>query len=83
MGVGRFLKKIGTSLLAGLGGAAIGAIVLALYCFMVWLPANSQKAGLGIIALLPVMLILFSLMGIVIGGIAGIVVYLIVKSAKN
>ena len=76
----QLLKKIGENLLVGLGGAIIGAIIFIIYLFKIWFPANAKEIGLGIIALIPVMFILFSIMGIFIGGILGIVIYNIVKS---
>ena len=83
MSFGQLLKKFGKNLLAGLGGAIIGVIVFIIYLFKIWLPANAEKIGLGIIALIPFMLILFSVLGIVIGGISGIVIYQIIKSLRN
>jgi len=75
----QFLKILGKNLLAGMGGAVIGIIVSVLYTIVIWLPANSEKIGLGIIAVLPVMIILFSILGIIIGGILGIILYQIIK----
>ena len=83
MGFRQSLKKITRNLLAGLGGAIIGAIIFIIYLFKIWLPTNAEKMGLGIIALLPVMLILFSIIGLFIGGILGIVIYRIVKSLRK
>ena len=80
MRFGQLLKKISKNVLVGLGGAIIGVIIFITYFFKIWLPANAERIGLGIIALIPVMFILFSIMGIFIGGILGIVIYNIVKS---
>lgn len=80
MRFGQLLKKVGENLLVGLVGAIIGAIIFIIYLLKIWFPTNAEKIGLGIIALIPVMFILFSIMGIFIGGILGIVIYHIVKS---
>ena len=83
MRFGQLLKKISKNLLAGLGGAIIGVIIFIVYLLKIWLPANAEKIGLGIIALIPVMFILFSIMGTFMGGISGIVIYHIVKSLRK
>ncbi|MBI4144592.1 hypothetical protein HY493_00105 [Candidatus Woesearchaeota archaeon] len=80
MGFGQALKKIGENLLAGLGGAIVGVIISTIYLLKIWFPTNAGKVGLGIIALIPVMFILFSIVGILIGGISGMVIYHILKS---
>lgn len=69
------LKKIGKNLLAALIGAFFGVIISTIYLFKIWLPLNVGKVGLGIIALIPVVLILFAIFGIFVGGVCGIFVY--------
>jgi hypothetical protein len=76
-------KKIGKTLLAGVVGAIIGIPVFIFYFFKIWVPMNSSEIGLGIIALVPVMIILFSIVGIFIGGISGMIIYWIVKLTKK
>ena len=83
MGLGLLLKKIGKNLLVWLGGAAIGIIISTIYLFKIWLPANAGKMGLGIIALLPIIFILFSAIGIFIGGISGVIIYHFIKSLRK
>ena len=83
MNLGQLLKKFGKNLLAGLIGAVMGVIIFVIYLFKFWLPANAEKMGLGIIAFIPIMLILFSVMGIFIGGISGIVIYHIIRSFRK
>jgi len=74
----RLFKKLGKNLLAGLGGAIVGVVVLVFWLLVFWLPANAESVGLGIIVVLPVLIILYSFMGFVFGGILGIVVYWVV-----
>ena len=69
------LKRLGKNLLVAVYGAVIGMIVFLIYLFKIWTPANADKIGLGIIALAPVLFILFSILGMIVGGIVGIVIY--------
>ena len=75
----RFFKSLRKNLLASLYGAIIGIIISLLFLFEVWLPTNASDIGLAIIAILPVMVILFSIGGVVIGGVLGIVIYQIAR----
>ena len=75
----RLFKKLGKNLLAGLGGAIVGVVVLVFWLLVFWIPANAESVGLGIIVVLPVLIILYSFMGVVFGGILGIVVYWVVR----
>jgi hypothetical protein len=77
----RLLKKLGKNLLAGLGGAIVGVIISVFYLLAIWLPASD--AGLEIIALLPVMIILFSILGMSVGGVLGIVIYQVVRFIRK
>ncbi len=79
----QLLKLIAEHLLAGLIGAIIGVIISVIYFLKIWIPINADKIGLGIIALFPVMLILFSILGIFIGGISGILLLLTVKFLRK
>ena len=64
-------------------GGVIGIAVSMFYLFQFWFPANGGKVGLGIIAIIPIMLILFAIMGLVIGGIFGIIIYQIIRFIKK
>jgi hypothetical protein len=77
------VKKVGKTLSAGLIGAIIGIIIFVLYALTIWIPMNADKIGLAIIIMAPVMIILFSIMGIFIGGILGIIIYWTVKLIKK
>jgi len=77
------LKTISKNIIAGLSGAIIGILISMIYLITMWLPANAKRIGVGIIAVLPVMVILFSLLGIAIGGIVGIVIYHIIRLIKK
>ncbi len=79
----RLLKTLGKNLLALVGGGVIGIIVSVLYFFVVWFPLNVDKMGLAVVVLLPVMIILFSVMGIFFGGVLGVVVYQVVKLIRK
>lgn len=78
-----FLELIGEHLLAGLIGAIIGVIISVIYLLKIWMPMNAHKVGLGIIAIFPIMLIMFSILGIFVGGITGIVILLILKFLRK
>jgi hypothetical protein len=77
----RLLRKLGKNLLAWLGGAIVGGLIAVFYLLVLWLP--SEEMGLEIIALLPVMLVLFSIMGMVLGGVLGIIVYQVVRLVRK
>ena len=82
----KLFKEIKKKLLVGLDGSIIGMIFSVFYLIKVWLPLNSNEIGLAIIAILPVMVILFSIGGIFIGGILAIIIYQIMRlfsSDKN
>jgi len=75
----QLLKKIGRNLGIGFLGGVIGVLISIIYTLTIWLPINADKIGLGIIAVLPVMILLFSVMGFIVGLILGITVYQIIK----
>lgn len=83
MGYKKFFKKLGKNMLVGLAGAGVGIAVAIFYVILFWVPVNAEKVGLGIIVLLPVMIILFSILGVIVGGILGIVGYWLVKILKK
>lgn len=72
------LKNILVFLLGGLAGLVVG-VSLAL----IWINTTGYQAGLGIIALAPFMIVLFSLLGIFLGGIAAIIIYNLIKLRKK
>lgn len=72
-------KKIGKHILSGLVCGIIGIVISLLYFFVIWMPINVGKVGLGIIAIFPVMFILFSIMGFIFGLLLGLIIYPIVK----
>ncbi len=82
----KLFKKIKKNLLVGFYGSIVGMIFSVFYLIKVWLPLNSNEIGLAIIAVLPVMIVLFSIGGIFIGGILAIIIYQIMRlfsSNKN
>lgn len=84
MGFQNLFKKIGKNLLVATIGAIIGVVISIFYVFKIWIPSTSGSIGLGIIAILPVMIILFSITGLIVGGIIGILFYhLLRKLRKN
>jgi hypothetical protein len=76
-------KNIGKYLLSGLVCGIIGIVIFLLYFFIIWMPANAEKVGLAIIAIFPVMIILFSVIGFIFGLILGLIIYPIVKLFKK
>ena len=79
----QFLKKMGSNLLAGFIGSVLGIIISVFYVLKIWVPMNIDKIGLAIIAVIPVMIILFSIIGIIIGGILGIIIFFIIKQFRK
>ena len=82
----KLFKEIRKNLLVGFYGSIIGMIFSVFYLIKVWLPLNSNEIGLAVIAILPVMIALFSIGGIFIGGILAIIIYQIIRlfsSNKN
>ena len=61
----------------------IGVVLSELYIFYVWLPVHGADIGLAIIGLFPVMMILFALIGVIIGGPIGVIIYNIFKRIKK
>jgi len=47
------------------------------------LPINANDVGLAIIALIPVYMILFAIMGAIAGGVIGLIIYNIIKIIKK
>jgi|ETNmetMinimDraft_2_1059921.scaffolds.fasta_scaffold02640_2 hypothetical protein len=83
MDLRNILKNIGINLLAFLSGGIIGLVISFLYAIYIVLPSLPSSVGLGIIALIPALLIIYGLIGIFIGGILGIILYHIRKRKKN
>jgi uncharacterized PurR-regulated membrane protein YhhQ (DUF165 family) len=81
----KILKKVGKNLLAGVIGGIIGAVISVFCGWNFWLPnqIESLMGGLetlvGAIALILITIILFSILGIIFGGILGIVIYNLFK----
>lgn len=75
-----FLKSLGKHVLVMLSGAIIGAASLFVYLFYFWLPDNSARLGLGVIAIIPVLLVFSLIIGAVLGAVLALVIRLIVKS---
>jgi pilus assembly protein TadC len=76
------LKRLGKNLLAGFVGAIFGMTGFLIYLLKFWLPMNAENIGLGIIIIAPIMIIFFSLGGIIVGGILGVVIYRIVRKMR-
>ncbi|GEM_PF-6370563 len=64
-------------------GAIAGEIIFIIYFLSIMVNNIAEKAGLGIIALAPVVFIIYSLFSIIIGGILGIVIFNIYKNGKR
>ena len=85
MKIKKILKTIGKNFFAALTGAIIGAVISVLYGWNFWLPTQIDKlsSGFGVlfgaIGIMAVTVILFSILGIIIGGILGIILYQILK----
>jgi len=79
MNLEKIFKEIRRNLLIGLYGSIIGIIFSIFYVVKIWLPLNSNDVGLAIIAILPVMLIMFSIGGIIVGGVLGIIIYQLIR----
>lgn len=83
MNLKRVFREIGKSFLVFLIGGVLGIVVSLLYLFWFWLPTEGHKVGLGIIGVFPVMMVLFSFMGLVVGGVIGVVGYWVVRLVKQ
>ena len=68
------LKTLGKNILAILIGGLIGGI-LSIPFTLIWIKNIGPQVGLGIIALVPVMFILFFIFGAIIGVVLGLLVY--------
>lgn len=64
-------------------GAITGEIIFIIYFLSITVNNIAEKAGLGIIALAPVVFIIYSLFSIIIGGILGIVIFNVYKHGKR
>ncbi|MCK4997384.1 hypothetical protein KAS08_03695 [Candidatus Pacearchaeota archaeon] len=77
------LKIIGKNLLGGISGAIVGIIISIFYVIKIWVPMNVNEIGLIIIVLIPVMIILFSILGMLVGGVFGILIYQIIRLIRK
>ena len=68
------LKTLGKNLLAILIGGLIGGI-LSIPFTLLWIKNIGPQVGLGIIALVPVIFILYFIFGAIIGAVLGLLVY--------
>jgi len=68
------LKTLGKNLLAILIGGLIGGI-LSIPFTLLWIKNIDPQVGLGIIALVPVIFILYFIFGAIIGAVLGLLVY--------
>lgn len=80
MNLAKTFKVIGKNILAFLGGAVLGVASVIFF----FLPRSLEKIAAGkeplaAIALVPVFLIIYGLLGIVIGGFGAIIIYNIIK----
>lgn len=75
-----FIKNLGIFLI----GAVFGLITsVVLYVAYIWVPTSGPGVGLGIIALIVPMFILMGIIGIVLGGIAGLTIFYLIKYLKK
>ncbi len=63
------LKKVFKNLIALFLGAVTGEILFIIYFLSIMVNKIAEKAGLGIIALAPIMFIIYSIVSIIIGGV--------------
>ena len=78
--IGKILKTIGKNILAFFGGAVLGVASVVFFI----LPRGLEKIAAGkeplaAIALVPVLLIIYGLLGVIIGGFGGIIAYNAIK----
>lgn len=85
MKIAKILKAIGKNALTFLVGAVIGLIINITVIFpsAIQKVASEKDVGLGIIALAPVLFIIYGIISIVIGGFLAIVIYNIIKRGKK
>lgn len=79
MKAGEIFKVMGKNIFVFLAGAAAGIAAVILFVLPAALEKTGQRAGLGIIALAPVLFILYGIMGVAFGGFGTIIVYNIIK----
>ncbi|MDD5054075.1 MAG: hypothetical protein PHG04_01690, partial [Candidatus Nanoarchaeia archaeon] len=60
-------------------GALLGLIISIYYAMNIWIPEKGMEAGLGIIAVVPIMITLFAIMGIVFGAVSAFIAYHVIK----
>ncbi len=77
------LKKVFKNLIALFLGAVTGEILFIIYFLSIMVNKIAEKAGLGIIALAPIMFIIYSIVSIIIGGVLGVIIYNIYKNGKK
>jgi hypothetical protein len=89
MKLGKIFKVIAVNFLSALIGAIIGIIAFVYYGLHFWLPQRiaNLSPGFGVLfgglALIAVTVILFSVLGIILGGILGIIFYQILMRLKK
>ncbi len=64
-------------------GTIVGELILIVFFLKIILEKVAEKAGLGIIALAPILLIFYSFLFGFVGGILGIIIYNIYKKLKR
>ena len=69
-------------LLHGIIGAIVGILFAFFYVLRIWLPANARTIGLSIIIILPVVVIIFTILGLIFGGLVGFLFRLIFSLIK-
>ncbi len=85
MKIKKILKNIGKNLLAGVIGGIIGAVISVFCGWNFWLPIQIENLTAGLetlisaIALIFITIILFSILGIIVGGILGMMIYNLFK----
>ncbi len=84
------LKRIGIGIFSAVAGAVIGAIISIFYGLNFWLPSQIEKlsssgigAFFGAIALIPITVLAFSILGVIVGAISGLLILLIIKKIKE
>jgi len=79
----KILLTIVKNLLAFLAGAVVGALATLVYARQLLEHAVTQDVGLGIIAVAPVVIVIYGVLFGMVGGILGIIIYNIVVRRRR
>jgi uncharacterized PurR-regulated membrane protein YhhQ (DUF165 family) len=89
MKIKEILKNGGKNLLAIVVGGIVGMLIFIFYGWNFWLPNQIENLApgletlIGAIALIGLTIILFSILGMIVGGVLGLVFYQILKRSSK